>query len=88
MEKPVVKIEDWAVVESLVPPNYENLQPGRRLVGYVFGHPGATAGQFIYTSPILSVNKGSIETLHTVYVLGDSSNAYKMWKRDQDLAAA
>ena len=88
MEKPLVKIENWAVVESLVPPIYEDLRPGRRLVGNAFGHAAASAGEFIYTSPILRVGEGLIETRNTVYELGESSRAYKIWKRERNLANA
>ena len=88
MEKPLVKIENWAVVESLVPPVYEDLQPGRHLIGNAFGRVGASAAIFVYTSPILSVSERLIETRNTVYELGESSNAYEIWKRKRNPESA
>ena len=42
-------------------------------VGYVYGHPRFTAGDFIHTSKIINYNvkNGIIETLHTYYKLED-----------------
>ena len=37
MQKPVVTIENWAVVQRAVALSYEELEPGRHLMGKVFG---------------------------------------------------
>ena len=55
MQKPLVTIENWAVVQSLGSQGYEELQPGRHLTGNVFRHANHTNTCFIYTSRILRV---------------------------------
>ena len=37
MHKPLVTIENWAVVQRAVALSYEELQPGKRLIGKVVG---------------------------------------------------
>ncbi len=90
MQKPLVNIEDWAVVQRAVALSYEQLQPGKRLIGRVVGHRALPNAEFIYTSPILSVdvNEGRVETRNTVYQLGRPSDAYKAWERERKLDAA
>jgi hypothetical protein len=90
MQKPLVTIENWVVVQSVISPNYEELQPGNHLMGKVFGHTILPKGKFIYTSPILRVdfNSGLVETLNTVYQLGEASDAYKTWEHERKNGAA
>ena len=85
MEKPVVRLENWTVIDDLVPLNYEGLGTGKRLAGNAIGHADVAAGGFIYTPPIVQVNGRLIETRNTVYELGEPSNVYKMWKRERHL---
>jgi hypothetical protein len=90
MQKPLVTIESWEVVQSVTSPSYEELQPGKHLMGNVFGHTSLPKAKYIYTSPILRVdfNSGLVETLNTVYQLGEASDAYKTWEHEQKNKAA
>ena len=90
MHKPLVTIENWAVVQRAVALSYEELQPGKRLIGKVVGHRALPNAEFIYTSPILSVNvnKGRVETRNTVYQLGKPSDAYRTWEHEHKVEAA
>jgi hypothetical protein len=82
VSKPVVLIENWAVVQSPIFRSYDELGPGKHLMGKVLGHANLPDMLLIYTSPIVSVdtNKGVIETLNTVYQLGKPSDDYKTWE--------
>lgn len=90
MQKPLVTMENWAVVQNVISPSYEALQPGKHLMGYVFGHARLPNRKFIYTSPILrvNINERLVETLNTVYQLGEASDDYKTWEREQKKGAA
>ena len=90
MQKSLVTIENWAVVQSVISATYEELQPGHHLTGNVFGHTTFPDAVFIYTSPILSVNldNGRVETRNTVYCLGEASDSYKSWEHQQREEAA
>jgi hypothetical protein len=90
MKKPLVTIENWAVVQRAVALNYQELQPGKRLIGKVAGHKVLTNAEFIYTSPIVSVdiNEGRVETRNTVYQLGKPSDAYRSWEHERKQEAA
>jgi hypothetical protein len=85
MQKPFVTIENWAVVQRGVDPTYEELQPGKRLVGNVFCHGRLADTRLVYTSPILRVNTSGrqVETLNTVYQLGEACGAYKTWEQER-----
>jgi hypothetical protein len=90
MPKPQVTIESWGVVRSVISPSFEELQPGNHLTGFVSGHPNLSQTKFVYTSPILSVdfNQGAVvETLNTVYRLGEASDMYKSWCSKRKSAA-
>ena len=84
MEKPFVKIENWAVIQRGEDLRYKELQPGRRLMGSVFGQMSLLP-KLIYTTPILRVdmNKGVVETRNTLYQLGTASDSYKSWEEEQ-----
>lgn len=85
MQKPTVKIDDWAVVRTTNTGRYEQLGPGNLLVGRVFGHPKINEGSFIFSSPVVSVDDANrlVETRNTAYVLGKVSLEYKHWTREQ-----
>jgi len=91
MYKPLVTIENWAVVQSAGLQSYQELQPGYRLTGYVFGHANLPNTKVICTSPILNVDLSQrlVETINTMYQLGEPDNAYKSWehKRKAEEAA-
>jgi hypothetical protein len=84
MRKSLVAIENWAVVESVISPNYEDLQPGKHLMGNVLGHASLQNTKLIYTSRILNVYPGVVETLNTLYQLGEPSEEYKDWERKRE----
>jgi hypothetical protein len=81
MSKPLVRIENWSVVEDLISESYRELQPGSHLTGYAFGHVNVPNAKFIYTSRIVSLDprKGLVETLNTSYQLGEVNADYKTW---------
>ena len=89
MSKPVVLIENWAVVQDLVSESYRELEPGRHLTGYAFGHEIVPNSKFIYTSRIIDIdqNKGLVETLNTTYQLGEVNAEYKRWDWKRRAAA-
>jgi len=84
MRKSLVAIENWAVVESVISPSYEQLQPGKHLMGNVLGHASLQNTKLIYTSRILNVFPGVVETLNTLYQLGEPSEEYKEWERKRE----
>jgi hypothetical protein len=90
MQKPLVMIENWAVVQRAVALSYEELQPGKHLMGKIAGHATLPDAEFIYTSPILSVNvhEGRVETRNTVYQLGKPCDDYKTWEHEHKAGAA
>jgi hypothetical protein len=77
----LVSIENWAVVENVVAQNYDELQPGNHLTGYVFGHANLPNAVLIYTSPIVRVdlNRNLVETRNTTYRLGEINDEYETW---------
>ncbi|HTD54311.1 MAG TPA: hypothetical protein VK670_02940 [Silvibacterium sp.] len=88
MRKPLVAIENWAVVDSVVSSGFEELQPGKHLTGNVLGHASMRNTKFVYTSRIVNVYNGVVETLNTLYQLGEPSEEYRAWQRQRDSAAA
>src|ERR1700733_6838265 len=74
-QKPSVKLEDWAVVESANTASYQPLGPGNLLVGRAFGHQRIKTGMFIFTSPIVDIDAQNkiVETRNTCYCLGEPS---------------
>jgi hypothetical protein len=90
MSKPLVTIENWAVVQSVISQSYEQLQPGKHLMGNVIGHANLPDTLFIYTSSIVSVdrNNGVVETRNTLYQLGRASDEYKAWECERRAEAA
>jgi hypothetical protein len=82
MPKPIVAIEGWSAVQNVGPQSFEELRPGSRLMGYVYGHASLPNTTLVYTSPIVSVdlNQGVVETLNTAYRLGEASVEYRSWE--------
>jgi hypothetical protein len=86
MQKPSVKLEDWAVVPSQKTANYQELRPGHLLVGRAFGHQRIAKGMLIFSSPIVRVDQENkiVETKNTSYCLGEASLEYKAWRQHQN----
>lgn len=84
MGKPLVRIEKWSVVDSVISTGYRPLAPGKRLTGSILGHADLPNG-IIYTSAILSVDAaaGLVETVNTLYQLGAIDEEYDIWCRAQ-----
>jgi hypothetical protein len=79
MSKPMVAIENWAVVRRGAYAAYQPLKPGNVLTGRVFGHGRLPDAKSIFTSPIISIDlqERVVETRNTVYRLGSVSEDYK-----------
>lgn len=89
MQKKRARIENWSVVNSVVFDDYRNLVPGERLTGDVLGHANLRNG-IIFTSPILSIDRahGLVETLNTIYELGEVNPEYQQWVQGQEKVRA
>lgn len=89
MSKSLVNIENWSVVDDLIFHGYRNLEPGQRLTGTIFGHENLPNG-VVYTSVIQNVDSvhGTVETLNTIYQLGQVNEQYERWMLEQDEARA
>ena len=89
MLKPLARLENWAVVDSVASQSYQRLQPGKHLTGYVSGHANLPNAKFIYTSPITSVdyNKALVETNNTMYQLAEPSEDYRRWFNERGESA-
>lgn len=83
--KPIVRVENWSVVGSVVYLGYRKLEPGARLTGDVMGHANLRNGT-IYTSAILSVDLANqlVETHNSIYRLGEVSDDYARWTQEQE----
>jgi hypothetical protein len=81
MSKPLVTIENWAVVQSGAYVAFQELLPGNILTGKVFGHAKLADAKSIYTSPIVNIDQsmGVVETRNTAYRLGNMSEEYRSW---------
>jgi hypothetical protein len=90
MKKPLVRIENWRVVDCALSHGYEELQRGKHLMGNIFGHADVRNAQFIYSSVILSVDRdnGLVNTHNAVYKLGEPCAEYKNWISRRRPAAA
>ena len=80
--KPVATIQCWAVVDTVLWQSFAALQAGNRLTGHVSGLPHLSYAEVAYTSPIVKVDpaRGLVETRHTIYRLGEISEAYASWR--------
>ena len=83
--KPIVRIENWAVVGSVIFLGYRELEPGQRLTGDVMGRTNLRNGS-IFTSAILSVDleRKRVETRNSVYELGTVSEDYARWMNERE----
>jgi hypothetical protein len=90
MSKPLVFIENWAVIRRGAYVDFQELAPGNVLTGKVFGHSKLVDAKSIYTSPIVSVNaqEGRVETRNTIYLLGAASAEYNSWDSERRSIAA
>jgi hypothetical protein len=86
--KQLAQIENWAAVDGVLFQGFEPLEPGKRLMGYVFRHATLGDTSLIYTSPIVSINDGIVETANTRYHLGEPSPDYLNWLRQSTSTAA
>jgi hypothetical protein len=89
MEKLPIRIENWAVVESVSMQGWSQMEPGRRLTGWVYAHAELPAG-LIYTSEIVRVDEatGLVETRNNVYRLGERNPDYATWLQRQSTPRA
>jgi hypothetical protein len=91
MDKPIVRIENWSVVASVVSHGFRKLEPGQRLTGDVMGHTNLRNGS-IYTSAIINIDLGNrlVETHNSLYQLGAVNEDYArwMWEQEKTRAAA
>jgi hypothetical protein len=89
MEKLSAKIENWSIVDNLIFHGFRELEPGQRLTGYIVGHTNLPNG-VIYTSVIQSVDaaNGVVQTLNSVYHLGQVNEEYELWASEQPNARA
>jgi hypothetical protein len=90
MWQPLVILENWAVVDSVVSHSYQELRPGKHLTGTVLAPANLPDANFIFTSPIVGVDsdKGVVHTRNTIYQLGEANHEYKTWDRERRGAAA
>jgi hypothetical protein len=90
MQKPVVKIENWGVVQSILSQGFEELRSGNRLLGYVTGHASLPNTKLVCTSPIVRVDlsQGLAETRNTVYQLGEANGEYRSWANRRTASTA
>jgi hypothetical protein len=56
MWQPLVILENWAVVDSVVSRSYQELRRGKHLTGTVLGPANLPDTNFIFTSPIVGVD--------------------------------
>ena len=84
MEKPLVRIENWAVVDDLIFQGFRELKPGQRLTGTLLATTELPKG-IIYTAVIQSVDldNGLVETGNTVYQLGQVDEEWEQWEAEQ-----
>ena len=89
MDKPLVRIENWSVVDNLVFHGFRRLESGQRLTGTLLATTDMPKG-IIYTSVIQSVDwrEGIVETQNTVYQLGQVDQAWERWEAGQAVEAA
>lgn len=84
-DKPIIDIEDWAVVESVSGNAWRPLEPGHRLTGHVSAHDRLPSG-IVFTSVIDQADeaKGLVETQNSVYCLGRIHDGYARWREHNE----
>lgn len=85
MDKSLVRIENWAVVDDLIFQGFRELEPGQRLTGTLLATTDLPKG-IIYTAVIQSVDldHGVVETQNTVYQLGQVDDAWERWDAERN----
>jgi hypothetical protein len=88
-QKPLVRLEGWAVVGGGNRAAYERLEVGKLLLGRVYGHQRIKSGMFIFTSPIVHIDseRNVVETKNTAYQLGAADATYRSWDQTHSFAA-
>jgi hypothetical protein len=76
-----VKIENWSTGNCDSNPFLAPEITGIHLRGQVYGHPGKTDGAWVKTSRIQSINGKMIETLNTIYELGEPNPDFLKWMK-------
>ena len=89
MDKTLVRIENWSVVDNLVFRGFRGLEAGHRLTGTILATTDLPKG-IIYTSVIQSVDlrRGIVETQNTTYELGQMDEAWERWEAGQTAEVA
>ena len=82
MNKPVVKLHNWATVNNPDPYTAPELQK-LKLSGNAYGHSLFEDGKEITTTSVLSITGRKIETKNTIYVLGRIAPQFRKWLRTQ-----
>ncbi len=87
MDKPEVKLEQWSVSSlwpAWVAPNGSLPDCSQiRLSGAVYGYDRFDDGERVSSSVILNVQGRRIETMNTIYMLGDIDPKYYEWCVEQ-----
>lgn len=79
-EKPIVLLEDWSVVPANGWSPYQAPEAIEySLWGKVTKHPIIEDGEYIHTTPAVTVNGLEVETNNTIYVLGKMNADYAIW---------
>ena len=88
MNKPLVRIENWAVVDDLIFQGFRELKAGQRLTGTILATTDLPKG-IIYTAVIQSVDfdNGVVETQNAVYQLGQVDETWERWEAEQSEAS-
>lgn len=79
--KPVVKLEEWAVVttsDEFTPPEMQSIS----LNGKVYGHPRFQDGEIVTTSSIHNVKGKRVATQNTIYELGEPCKDWLKWMEE------
>ena len=84
MDKTLVRIENWSVVDDLIFQGFRELKPGQRLTGTILATTDLPKGT-IYTAVIQSIDlgKGVVETQNSVYQLGQVDDDWERWEAEQ-----
>jgi hypothetical protein len=84
MDKPLVRIENWSVIDDLIFQGFRELEPGQRLTGTLLATTDLPKG-ITYTAVIQSVDldNGVVETQNTVYQLGQVDEEWDRWEAEQ-----
>ena len=79
MDKQLVHLDNWSVVNDGSSPYAAPETITSRLSGTTSGHPMYKDGDEIVSSSIISSEGRKVETKHTIYSLGMRHPDYKQW---------